>query len=201
MTKLPKLLLASASPRRKQLLEVLGLPFQVVPAEVEEMDPSHELIEEGVVENAEKKALAGLKHAIHSTDVVIAADTLVVLKDKVLGKPKSKSDVLSMLGQLSGKTHQVVTGMVLLTPSGKRISAAVSSFVTFRDLLVDEIENYASTREPYDKAGSYAIQGLGAIFIDKIEGSYTNIMGFPIERFLVELPNVTGISIHQWFLP
>ncbi|NBX75432.1 MAG: septum formation inhibitor Maf [Proteobacteria bacterium] len=198
---LPKLLLASASPRRRQLLEALGLSFEVIPAEVEETDPSHELIESGVLENARRKGQAGLKHAHNQNDVVIAADTLVVLKEKVLGKPKNTADVLSMLASLSGNTHQVVTGMVLQTLSGKQCSAAVSSFVTFRNLSEDEIKAYAATREPYDKAGSYAIQGLGAIFIEKIEGSYTNIMGFPIERFLMELPKITGLPVYQWFLP
>lgn len=201
MRQLPKLLLASSSPRRKQLLDALGLPFQVIQTDVEETDPSYEFIEKGVIENARKKSEAGLKKALSPSDVVIAADTLVVLKDKVLGKPKSSSDVLAMLTQLSGKTHQVVTGMVLQTLNGQQSSVAVSSYVTFRQISKDEIDNYASTREPYDKAGSYAIQGLGALFIDKIEGSYTNIMGFPIERFLIELPKVTGFPIHEWFLP
>jgi len=196
---IPKLLLASASPRRRQLLEALGLSFEVIPAAVEEIDPSSESIESGVIENAKRKAVAGLKSARHESDVIIAADTLVVLKEKVLGKPKDSADVLSMLTQLSGKTHKVVTGMVLQTPSGQNCSVSVSSFVTFRNLAEDEIKSYAATREPYDKAGSYAIQGLGAIFIDKIEGSYTNIMGFPIERFLIELPKVTGLPIYQWF--
>jgi septum formation protein len=201
MNALPKLLLASASPRRRQLLEALGLSFTVIPAEVEEIDPTSESIEAGVLENAKNKGLAGLKHAQNQNDVIIAADTLVVLKDKVLGKPKNSSDVLAMLGSLSGQSHQVVTGMVLQTPTGNQSSAAVSSFVTFRNLSEDEIKSYAATREPYDKAGSYAIQGLGAIFIEKIEGSYTNIMGFPIERFLIELPKITGLPVYQWFLP
>lgn len=200
MANLPKLLLASSSPRRRQLLEAIGLPFEVIQAEVEETDPTHEFIDEGVIENARKKGLAGLKYAETPEDVVISADTLVVLKDQVLGKPKTAADVFSMLGKLSGKTHQVVTGMVLQTLSGKKTSSSVSSFVTFRDLSTDEIKNYASTREPYDKAGSYAIQGLGSIFIEKIEGSYTNIMGLPIEKLLTELPKITGFPIHQWFL-
>lgn len=199
MIQLPKLLLASSSPRRKQLLEALGLPFQVVRAEVEEKDPSADFIESGVIENARKKAEAGLEKALHSSDIVIAADTLVVLKNKVLGKPKNLEDVLSMLNQLSGQTHKVVTGMVLQTPSGKKIEVSVSSFVQFRKLTTSEVESYAATREPYDKAGGYAIQGLGSLFIEKIEGSYTNIMGFPIERFLLELPKVSDFPVYRWF--
>ena len=199
MDQLLKLLLASSSPRRKQLLEALGLPFRVIKADVEETDPPACSIEDGVIDNARKKGEAGLKEACNPEDVVISADTLVVLKDRVLGKPGNTNDVLFMLNQLSGQTHKVVTGMVLKTLSGKERCVSASSLVTFRNLSAEEIKNYASTREPYDKAGSYAIQGLGSIFIEKIQGSYTNIMGFPIETFLLELPGITGVPVYRWF--
>lgn len=199
MKTLPKLYLASSSPRRRQILEAIGLPFKVIRAEVDEIDPSSHSVEQGVIENAELKARAALKALKDPTDIVITADTLVVLDDQVLSKPKNSDDVVAMLTSLSGRKHRVVTGMAIQTLSGKKSLAAVSSWVTFRSLSIDEMKNYAATREPYDKAGSYAVQGLGTLFIEKIEGSYTNIMGFPVEKFLTELPIVAGISIHHWF--
>lgn len=199
MKTLPKLHLASSSPRRRQILEAIGLPFQVIRAEVDEIEPSSQSVDQGVIENAELKAKAALKDLKDPSDIVITADTLVVLDDQVLGKPKNSADVISMLTSLSGRTHRVVTGMAIQTVSGRKSLAAVSSWVTFKNLSADEMKNYAATREPYDKAGSYAIQGLGTLFIEKIEGSYTNIMGFPVEKFLMELPIVTGIPLHHWF--
>lgn len=201
MAALPDLYLASGSPRRKQLLESLGLQFRVICPEVTELEPSSKSVDEGVVQNAKLKAQAGSKIIASPSSVTIAADTLVVLGETVLGKPQDSSQVLEMLGKLSGQRHRVVTGMVLLTSSGEERSCAVSSFVKFRKISKTEMEEYALTKEPYDKAGSYAIQGLGATFIEAIEGSYTNIMGFPIEQFLVELPIVTGIPAFKWFLP
>ena len=106
-----------------------------------------------------------------------------------------------MLELLSGKTHRVVTGLALISTDERTSFSAVSSWVTFKKISLDEKKQYAATFEPYDKAGSYAIQGLGCLFIEKIEGSYTNIMGFPIEKFLQELPHVSGVPAYKWFLP
>ena len=200
MKPLPKLYLASTSPRRKQLFEALGLSFEILNIEVEEQDPSIESVEKGAIANAEKKALAGLQKAVTQNALIVSADTVVAINDQVLGKPKTPNDVLKMLSSLSGNTHRVVTGMVLLQSDGEKSASAVSSLVTFKKLSLDDIKSYSEIREPYDKAGSYAIQGLGARFIEKIEGSYTNIMGFPIEKFLEELPVVSGISIFKWFV-
>lgn len=199
MAELPKLYLASSSPRRKQLIEALGLKFELLQIDVEELDPSFDSVEKGVIVNAEKKGAAGVQKILKQDAIVIAADTVVALENKVLGKPKSHQEALTMLSTLSGNTHRVVTGMVLFHSNGKKSASAVSSWVTFKKIPIEEIKSYAETREPYDKAGSYAIQGLGARFIERIEGSYTNIMGFPIERFLEELALVSGISIFKWF--
>jgi len=199
MKKTSQLYLASTSPRRKQLLEALGLTFEIIPAPVEERDPHADGIEEGVIENAQKKAQSGIACLGNKSGIVIAADTLVVFESRVLGKPKDRADVLAMLSLLSGKTHRVVTGMALQSTEGKTSLSCVSSLVTFKTISSEERALYADTREPYDKAGSYAIQGLGTLFIETIKGSYTNIMGFPIEKFLEELPKVTGIPIYHWF--
>jgi septum formation protein len=201
MAVLPDLYLASGSPRRKQLLESLGLQFQVIHPQVTELEPSSKSVDNGVVQNARLKAQAGREDVTSPNSVIIAADTLVVLGEIVLGKPQDAHQVLEMLGKLSEQKHRVVTGMVLLMGSGEERTCAVSSFVKFRKISKKEMEDYALTKEPYDKAGSYAIQGLGATFIERIEGSYTNIMGFPIERFLEELPMLTGIPAFKWFLP
>jgi len=199
MLELPKLYLASSSPRRKQLLEALDLKFEVLLAEVDEIDPDFNTVEEGVIANAEKKAGAGIKRCSTDNAIIISADTVVALENQVLGKPKSQNDVLSMLSILSGNTHRVVTGMALFHTEGRRSAVSVSSWVTFKKMSLEEINHYSSTKEPYDKAGSYAVQGLGAKFIEKIDGSYTNIMGFPIEKFLEELPLISGISVYDWF--
>ncbi|NBX93521.1 MAG: septum formation protein Maf [Proteobacteria bacterium] len=201
MSLLPKLYLASASPRRKQILESLGLTFEVIQPRTNEIDPPSSSVDEGVIHNARVKADAGLKMMTSQPAIIIAADTLVVLENNVLGKPSDSAEAITMLSQLSGKKHRVVTGLVLRDSSGHERVSAVSSYVKFRKLSLTEIKEYTLTKEPYDKAGSYAIQGLGAVFIDEIQGSYTNIMGFPVEHFLKELPLLTQIPAYQWFLP
>lgn len=201
MKQRPNLYLASASPRRKQLMEALGLSFKIIQAPVEELDPSVEFVEEGVIENARKKALSGLNQLGSQSGIVVAADTLVTYQERVLGKPKDNTEVISMLDLLSGNTHRVVTGLALISTQGLTSFSFVSSQVEFRTISAEEKNQYAATREPYDKAGSYAIQGLGCLFIKKIEGSYTNIMGLPIEKLLEELPKVSSIPAYEWFLP
>lgn len=196
---LPQLYLASASPRRKQLLEAIGFTFQVISAPVDEQHPSHRTLREGVIGNARLKALAAATRIEDPNGIIIAADTLVVFQEQVLGKPVDLQEAQGMLQMLSGNTHEVMTGVHLRRLSGEIQEFAVASKVTFRCLSQKEISDYIQTREPYDKAGSYAVQGLGSLFIESIEGSYSNIMGFPIEEFLKVLPRMSGIPIHQWF--
>lgn len=198
MKNLPPLILASQSPRRKQLLEALGLNFQVLTPDIDEGNPEAKSIGEAVKDIALRKALA-VSSKVEKSTVVIAADTLVVLGDKVLAKPQDKKEAIQMLDSLSGNRHRVVTGMALVSAEFGRSVILDESFVTFRKMSEAEIEDYASTREPYDKAGAYAVQGLGAIFISGIEGSYTNVMGFPVERFLIELPRLTKTRPFDWF--
>lgn len=193
------LILVSQSPRRAQLLEALGLPFQTIKIETKETDPSIRELEKGILENAYRKAVAGLKKTQDPSSIVIAADTLVAVDGQVLGKPAHSSEATRMLELLSGKRHQVVTGLVLIDSKGKSTQSAVSSGVIFKKLSTLEIQKYVQTKEPYDKAGSYAIQGLGTLFIERIEGSYTNIMGFPIEQFLKDLEIISERPIYEWF--
>lgn len=195
------LILASQSPRRAQLLEALGLPFKTLKIETQEKDPSIQELEKGVLENAFQKAVVGLQATQEPSAIVIAADTLVAIEGQVLGKPHDASEATRMLELLSGRKHQVVTGLVLMNQEGKSTQSAVSSWVVFKKLAPTEIQKYVQTLEPYDKAGSYAVQGLGTLFIERIEGSYTNIMGFPIEQFLRDLETLSEKSIYEWFTP
>jgi len=194
------LILASQSPRRAQLLEALGLPFKVLRFQTVETDPKEEDLENGVLKNAYEKARIGLQQVEDKSPLIIAADTLVSIEGQVLGKPSDKAEAVRMLKLLSGKKHRVITGLVLMNEKGEAIQSAVNSWVFFRKLDLTEIQKYVDTPEPYDKAGSYAVQGLGALFVDKIEGSYSNIMGFPIEQFLKDLEKISGKSIYDWFI-
>lgn len=196
---LPTLYLASESPRRRQLLEALGLSFKVVKPSANEEHPSAKQVEEITIKNAYTKASSALDTLESSHDIVVGADTLVVLNEEVLGKPKDEQGVIEMISKLSGKTHLVVTGLVLISPKAGVRKIAVKSHVTFHKLSSEQIHSYAKTKEPRDKAGSYAVQGLSALFIEKIDGSYTNVMGLPIEALLSELPQLTGISIFEFF--
>jgi len=192
------LFLASSSPRRRQLLEALGLPFRVVPAETDEKHPQFVTLNAVITENALAKAKAGFLSAKDKTGLIIGADTLVAVSGKVLGKPKDPADASQMLRALSGRTHHVMTGVALVT-SDKVTTFVETSEVVFHSLSDAEIESYIATHEPYDKAGGYAIQGASCLFIEKIVGSYTNVMGLPIESLLRQLEAHTGVPAFQWF--
>jgi len=186
--------LASSSPRRRELLEKTGLKFMVDAAEINE-DHSRrmkaaELAKTISLEKA--KAVA----ARHPCSIIIAADTFGVLDGTLLGKPRDADEARDILGMLSGKCHTVVTGFTILdTETGKAISTAVETKVYFRKLDSEEIKAYVRTGEPLDKAGAYAIQGMGALLVEKIEGDYYNVIGLPLsslarelKRFGVKLP-------------
>jgi septum formation protein len=178
MTGLP-LVLASASPRRRELLDQLGVRFQVEPAEIDEIRADREPPGEYVLRLAREKALAVAKRLGDGDQAVLAADTTVALDDDVLGKPRDHFDGLAMLALLSGRTHSVFTGVCLHSPAG--ISAElVETRVEFIPLSRATCEAYLATDEPWDKAGAYAIQGMAGAFVRSIHGSYSNVVGLPL---------------------
>ncbi len=172
--------LASASPRRQELLRQVGIPFVVDPSDAPETIQPEWSVSEIAQRLAERKAFdVAARHP--EADVVIGADTVVVLGESVLGKPVDAADAKRMLAQLSGQTHQVYTGYALVAPKRSRdLSGAECTQVRFRVLEDEEIARYVVSKEPMDKAGAYAIQGLASLFVERIEGDYFNIVGLPI---------------------
>jgi septum formation protein len=171
--------LASQSPRRRELLQQLGIRFAVLSADVPEIPRAGESPSAFVSRLALEKASAVWNSlAGDSRKPVLGADTVVCIDDQILGKPADKADGMAMLRRLSGRTHEVMTGVALVS---QRHSVCVNvSRVTFKQLEMNEIERYWSTSEPCDKAGSYAIQGYAAAFITRLEGSYSGVMGLPL---------------------
>ena len=174
-----KIVLASASPRRSQLLEALGLHFIVCPSPAREPAPT---AADGCDPGAFVERLARLKaQAMESADLIIAADTVVVIDDEILGKPRDEADAREMLKRLRGKTHRVFSGICVR--HGARIeSAHQTTRVTFGEFSDDFIAAYVATGEPLDKAGSYGAQGRGALLVSQIEGDYWNVVGLPLFR-------------------
>ncbi len=175
-------ILASGSPRRREILEQIGLPFTVSVSDADETIP------EGTEPYYAVQTLAFLKAAdvaksAGTSAVVIGADTVVVVDDEIIGKPKDAEDAAKMLGKLSGRSHSVLTGVAVVRRfDGKSVSLTVETKVHFRRLSETEIASYVATGEPLDKAGAYGIQGLGGLFVDKIEGDYYNVVGLPLSR-------------------
>ena len=173
-----QLILASASPRRKALLSLFGIPFTVRAADIDEtMDPEKPPFDE-VARVSRLKALAVSRG---EEDIVIAADTIVVCQGKVLGKPHSEKEAAAMLRLLSGRDHQVMTGCTILYGDRVEPFTEVTS-LHFRPLSEKEIQKYVQSGEPMDKAGAYGIQGGAALFCEKLEGDYYNVMGLPVCR-------------------
>ena len=175
----PTLVLASASPRRRELLTQIGVPHRVLVVDLDESRRSGESVEDFVQRLARDKALAGW-HALPAVErgPVLGADTLVVLDGEPLGKPRDREDALTMLARLSGRSHEVLTAVALVDPEPRvRLSR---SRVTFRPTSAAERLAYWDSGEPADKAGAYGIQGLGAIFVAHLEGSYSGVMGLPL---------------------
>ena len=172
-----KLILASASPRRKELLEQAGYRFEVIPSTCEEIVPEG-LSPKDIVEGlAYQKALD--VYASHPDAVVLGADTVVCFDGEILGKPRDKEDAARMLRLLSGQTHEVRTGFALLA-KGVEFVSSEAAMVTFFNLTQEEIERYIATGEPMDKAGAYGIQGKGAVLVRSVLGDYFNVVGLPI---------------------
>jgi septum formation protein len=185
-TKPPALILASASPRRSELLREMGVPFTVVRGQVPEVAPEHLSPVETAEINAYRKARATAKK--HPDSVVLGADTVVSLGTTVFGKPTDIADAEQMLAKLQGRTHQVITGVCLIHLRGHRQKLfAVSTAVTFRKLHIGQIRRYLSKIFPFDKAGSYAIQEEGDLIVKGIVGSFTNVVGLPVEALKMEL--------------
>ncbi|MBI1859953.1 MAG: septum formation protein Maf [Deltaproteobacteria bacterium] len=196
---LPQIILASQSPRRRQILESLGLSFASFSPDVEEVNPTAHNIDDLIQENAYRKALKVSQTVTRSTDIVVAADTLVLVDGVVVTKPESPEDGRFILKTFSGRAQTVVSGLVLFSHYYGIRKSTVKTEILFHDLNDQQIDEYLLTKEPYDKAGAYAVQGLGALFIKKMEGSYTNAMGFPLEQFLRELNALTQIPLYRFF--
>ena len=180
MTK--RLILASGSPRRRELLRNAGFTFEVIPPEVAEDNPGNEapakLVERLALDKAE--AVAGRFHRQDNV-VVLGADTVVVVDSTLLGKPASPAEARQMLQRLSGRTHEVITGVALVEPeTARRTVAHETTRVFFRLLKPQEMEDYVATGEPLDKAGAYAIQEGASRFVTRVEGCYFNVMGLPV---------------------
>lgn len=182
-----KLILASASPRRKELIKGCFLNYEVQAADIDEDLPYDSPVE--LVEKLSKlKAKAVLEERSDENVLVIGSDTIVVLEDQVLGKPKNKDEAREMLKLLSGKTHEVLTGVALLSLD-KEIVFYEKTSVKFTAISEDLLELYLDTGESLDKAGAYGIQGNALSFIEKVNGSYSNVVGLPVDRLLVEIKN------------
>ncbi len=188
-----QIILASASPRRRELLQLTGLPFKVDPVSCEEdmnIRISPRRLSRVLSEKKARTAAGKYRDAI-----IIAADTFIVLRDKIMGKPHTPAGAREMLAALSGRVHTVITGFTIIdTRTGKRISRSVETKVYFDKLTKKEIDAYVRTGEPLDKAGAYAIQGLGSIFVRRIEGDYFNVIGLPLNA-LKSCLSQFGISI------
>lgn len=180
----PKIYLASKSPRRQEILQNLKIPFSLIES------PYQERFEDVMELTPEQQAakLAGFK-AYHASSalnegLIIGADTIVVQGDTILGKPKNREDAEAMLHSLSGKRHRVITGLAVVDVAGLRtLSHAEVTRVFFRELSRSDVDFYLNTDEPYDKAGAYGIQGHAGLFVEKLEGCYFNVVGFPVVAF------------------
>jgi septum formation protein len=188
-----ELVLASASPRRRDILRTLGLGFEIDPADVDETPAPGAPIDAVVATLSLEKAREVASR--HREALIIAADTLVELDGRILGKPSGPDEARRMLTAMSRRTHRVATGVVLLDgATDETRTALVETQVTFRPMSNDEIDAYVATGEPLDKAGSYGIQGLGASFVQRIDGDYYNVAGLPVAA-LNELLREAGCCI------
>ena len=194
-----KVILASGSPRRKELLTWAGVPFEIRISEIDETPRRKESPLAMVKRLSLEKALAVATSHVHPDErvVIIAADTTVVSPiGKILGKPVNEVEAMKMINAIQGKTHRVLTGFCLVQVSGgkvlKKVSKVVKTSVTMRKLNQQEQQDYLSRGESMDKAGAYAAQGFGMVLIEKISGSYTNVVGLPMKEVLEELKKLTS---------
>ena len=189
----PAIILASNSPRRKELLHQIGLEFRVDPADVDETVLPNESPEGYAVRVALDKARVAAGRA--GTGIVIAADTIVVLNNEILGKPADAADAERMLGKLSSNVHRVITGLAVMdAATGQALTRTSITRVWFRSLALPEITSYVATGEPLDKAGAYGIQERGALLVERIDGCYFNVVGLPLSM-LGELLGNFGVDV------
>jgi septum formation protein len=185
-----KIILASQSPRRKQLLEWAEVPFDIVVKETDESYPEGLTVEEVSIHIAKQKALA-VQSDLPADAVIVAADTVVVLRDRIIGKPKDREDAIAILTDLSGCDHKVITGVCILQ-NDKEIIFSDTTDVTFHELTAAQIEFYIDKYKPYDKAGAYAIQEwIGVVGIKSVQGDFYNVMGLPVSRVVKELDRLS----------
>jgi len=183
------IILASQSPRRKQLLEWAEVPFKVLVKETDESYPEDLSIDNVAIHIARNKALA-VKRSNKIAFPILAADTIVVLQNKIIGKPKNREDAIKILSSLSGNIHHVITGVVILL-ADKEIAFAETTEVHFHPLTAEQISFYVDNYKPYDKAGAYAIQEwIGVVGIKSVKGDFYNVMGLPVSRVVQALQNL-----------
>ena len=195
-----KIILASQSPRRKQLLEWAEVPFEILVKETDESYPQGVSVDNIAIHIARNKALAvsqGETYKVYRNPIglalpILAADTIVVLENEVIGKPKDREDAVAILSKLSGQLHRVITGVVILY-ADKEIAFADTTEVIFHSLTKEQIEFYVDKYKPYDKAGAYAIQEwIGVVGIRSVNGDFYNVMGLPVSRVVRELEKMAG---------
>ncbi len=192
------IVLASASPRRHEMLSRLGISFQTVPSHADETILAGESAEDHVIRLSCDKALEVARRPSQTGRWFIGSDTVVVRDQTILGKPADQEEAITMLSSLSGRSHKVISGYAVHDrESGHIISAAVATKVFFKDLTRQEIEGYIATGEPADKAGAYAIQGIGSFMVPKIEGSYTNVVGMPLCEVIAALEELGAIELFE----
>ncbi|WPK10798.1 Maf family protein [Lysinibacillus louembei] len=177
--------LASASPRRKELLAQLGIAFEVITSNVEETSVQAQSVEQYVQEVARLKTRDVAAQCGKKT--VIGADTIVVFQDRLLHKPKNRAEAITHLQALSGNAHRVLTAVVIIQPDGEETVFVEETVVKFKQLSFELIEAYVDSGDPFDKAGGYGIQTHGALFVERIEGDYNNVVGFPLASLFEQL--------------
>ncbi len=190
-----ELILASQSPRRKEILSLLDIPFKIMVSDADESVDSS-LPPYFIAESLSLMKATAVSKNIDTHALVIGADTIVVIDDKILGKPKDEEDARFMLSSLSGRTHSVISGVTVLdTKSAKAESFYVETKVTFLPLTDEEITDYIKSGEPMDKAGAYGIQGRGGKFVEKISGDYFNVVGLPLSKLYQVLKKEFGLTV------
>jgi len=193
----PRLVLASSSPRRRQLLGELGLEFEVRPVDADERPLPGEAPAAMVARLAREKALG----RIGADELVLAADTIVVIDGAILGKPRDAGDAAAMLARIAGREHEVFTGVALAAEEGRRAALrVVRTAVRMRALSAAEVASYVASGEPLDKAGAYAIQGWGAVYVEAIVGNYSNVVGLPVPA-VAELFAELGFDLARFRRP
>lgn len=191
----PKIVLASASPRRSELLSQVGIEFEIIPSNIPEEPLDGETPAEHVMRLASQKA-SEVAGRVGTGKWVIGSDTVVIIDGEILEKPDDHMDAIAMLKKLSGREHKVITGYSIInSSSGEEVKRAVETAVKFKKLTDNEIEGYVHSGEPMDKAGAYAIQGLGSFMVEGIVGSYSNVVGLPVCQIVNDLEALGAVKL------